>query len=192
MRATSAVRTRAFRSRQCGWLCAGSAATSAARMAPATSLPARAVTSPGNPAVVTHDHRPICGRPIEPAEPIGQTVTPEQADIQFLLSRALCAGSCSFSADRWTGLSSNAIVSVAYGGHQTETPSDRSDWAACVRTFRRLPQHRRTNAVRQAMKIAREAYLTRYPDDRYPAPRKAKRAEWHAEWQKYQRKRRRA
>jgi len=98
-------------------------------------------------------------------------MTPEQmqADIDFLLLRAGSAGSCSFTSDRWTGMSSNAIVSLAYGGEQKAMPFDRSDYAACVRTVRRLPKHRKTPAVMEGLRKAKEAYLARYPHHRNAA-----------------------
>jgi hypothetical protein len=82
-----------------------------------------------------------------------------EADIAFLLLRAGCAGSCSFSSDRWTGQSSNSLVALAYGGKQAAMPWDRSDYAAYVRTVRRLPKHRRTAAVMAGLRAAREHYL---------------------------------
>ena len=87
-------------------------------------------------------------------------MTPEhKADVDFLLARAMLAGSVSFSNHtRWTGMSSNSIVSVAYGGQQECMPFDRSDYAACVRTVRRLPKHRKTPAVYEALRIAKAAY----------------------------------
>lgn len=111
-----------------------------------------------------------------------------QADIAFLLLRCKCAGSCSFTNDRWTGMSSNALVAFAYGGEQDCMPSDRSDYAACVRTFRRLPEHRRTPAVREALQAARNAYLKNNPDDASSLKRREKRREWQ-EWRKRKRKR---
>ena len=110
-----------------------------------------------------------------------------QADIAFLLARAGHAGSCSFVPGRWTGMSSNAIVAVAFGGAQTAMPSDRGDYAACVRTFARLPRHRRTEAVKEAMRKARDAYLARYPGDRYPAGRAAAEAEYQERRAEYER-----
>jgi hypothetical protein len=104
-----------------------------------------------------------------------------EADIAFLLLRAGCAGSCSFSSDRWTGQSSNALVALAYGGKQTAMPWDRSDYAACVRTVRRLPRHRRTAAVMDGLKAAREHYLSRHPNDRNSLVRRAELEEWRAE-----------
>ena len=71
----------------------------------------------------------------------------EQAaeDIAFLLERSMQAGSASFTADRWTGASSNYLVSVCYEWpHPLAKPSDRSDLDACRRTWKRLPPHRRT------------------------------------------------
>lgn len=114
------------------------------------------------------------------------------ADIQFLLARSECAGSCSFGSDRWTGLSSNSLVQFAYGGKHDCMPSDRSDYAACVRTVRRLPKHRRTLAVMSALRKAREAYLRRYPNDRSSLARRAARQEWERrERERWERKRRR-
>ena len=92
-------------------------------------------------------------------------MSPQEQDIAFLLLRAGCAGSCSFSNDRWTGMSSNAIVSVAYGGKQNEMPWDRADYLACVRTVRRLPKHRKTPEVMAALWKAREHYLNHYPEE---------------------------
>lgn len=110
-------------------------------------------------------------------------MTPQemQADIDFLLLRAGSAGSCSFSSDRWTGMSSNSIVSVAYGGEQKNMPFDRSDYAACIRTVQRLPRHRRTPAVLTALWKAREFYLSRYPDERSSLDRRAQRQKWERE-----------
>jgi hypothetical protein len=90
-----------------------------------------------------------------------------EADITFLLLRAGCAGSCSFSSDRWTGQSSNALVALAYGGKQTDMPWDRSDYA--------------TAAVMAGLKAAREHYLGRYPDDRCSIVRRSKMLEWRTE-----------
>lgn len=112
-------------------------------------------------------------------------------DIAFLLLRAGCAGSCSFTSDRWTGLSSNAIVAVAYGGEQTNMPSDRSDYAACVRTVRRLPKHRQTPAVKEALRKAKAAYLKNYPDHVSSLARRAARIKWEEEQAKRWAKRRR-
>jgi hypothetical protein len=86
-----------------------------------------------------------------------------RADVAFLLARAAEAGACKFYGERWVGMSSNSIVSVAYGGEQTDMPSDRGDYASCVRTVRRLPRHRRTPAVIAALRAAKGAYRTRYP-----------------------------
>jgi len=108
-------------------------------------------------------------------------VTPQEADIAFLLLRAGCAGSCSFTSDRWTGTSSNAIVTLAYGGEQKSMPSDRSDYAACVKTVRRLPKHRRTPTVMAGLRKARAAYLESYPEDASSLARRARRQKWERE-----------
>lgn len=114
------------------------------------------------------------------SENMSLTLDQAKADIAFLLLRADSAGSCNFTNARWTGMSSNSLVAVAYGGKQRDFPSDRSDYAACVRTFVRLPLHRRTPEVRKALETAREHYLSRYPEDRYPAGRAEKRTAWEA------------
>lgn len=108
-------------------------------------------------------------------------MTEHEADIAFLLSRAMAAGSADFTSGRWTGMSSNSIVAVAYGGAQENLPWDRGDYAACVRTVRRLPKHRRTDAVMEALKRAREAYLNHYPHHRSSSDRKAEREKWEQE-----------
>lgn len=86
-----------------------------------------------------------------------------EADVAFLLLRAGAAGSVSFTRDRWTGMSSNAIVAVAFGGELRTLPSDVSDYLACVRTVRRLPKHRKTPAVWEALRKGREAVRAKYP-----------------------------
>jgi hypothetical protein len=117
-------------------------------------------------------------------------MTEEQADIEFLLLRAGCAGSCPFTSERWTGQSSNSIVSVAYGGKQVDLPWDRSDYAACVRTVRRLPKHRKTPEVMAALKLAREHYLSRYPNHASSLQRRAEREEWERQKQRRGRRKR--
>lgn len=90
-----------------------------------------------------------------------------RADVSFLLLRSGKAGSVSFSDKRrWTGMSSNAIVSVAYGGKQDALPSDHSDFMSCLLCVRRLPRHRRTPEVAQALAKAKAAFRARYPRDR--------------------------
>jgi hypothetical protein len=114
-----------------------------------------------------------------------------QADIDFLVMRANAAGCCDFTNDRWTGLSSNSLVNFAFGGKHDCMPSDRSDYAACVRTFRRLPAHRRTRAVVAALARAKEAYLKHYPAERFPGTRRAERERMERERQEWLRSRRR-
>lgn len=65
----------------------------------------------------------------------------------FLLARSKAAGSCSFSLERWTGMSSNALVEVAFGEPNGCLPMDGQDLAACYRTVTRMPKHLRTDAV---------------------------------------------
>lgn len=79
-------------------------------------------------------------------------------DIQFLSRRAELAGSFAFSdGERATGVSSNAIVRLAYGGavpSADELPMDIYDLRACERAFQKLPEHRKTDAVKAAMQKA--------------------------------------
>lgn len=89
-------------------------------------------------------------------------ITKEQleADVAFLSERANRAGCFYADADRAWGISSNAIVRLAYGGRgpaSDEMPMDRSDFAACVRAVAQLPAHRHTPAVDAALDIARRA-----------------------------------
>lgn len=108
-------------------------------------------------------------------------MTEHEQDIAFLVERQRAAGSCDFTSDRWTGMSSNSLVCVAYGGPQEHMPYDRGDYAACVRTVRRLPRHRRTAAVMAALRKARDHYLDRYPSHRSSLARSEERAKWERE-----------
>ena len=79
-------------------------------------------------------------------------------DIEFLAQRAKHAGAASFSKERETGLSSNAIVSLAYLGEPVKhLPLDFSDLLACEGMFEKLPEHRKTRIVLNAMEQARAA-----------------------------------
>ena len=79
----------------------------------------------------------------------------EQAkDIAFLLERSQGAGSLVLGGDRDCGASSNSIVSIAYGLIPIEEqvfPSDQSDLDACRRILDKLPPHRLTQNVHEAM-----------------------------------------
>lgn len=114
-----------------------------------------------------------------------------QEDIAFLLSRSSEAGSCDFTSERWTGMSSNALVRFAYGGKHDCMPSDRGDYGACLRTVQRLPKHRRTPAVMAALWEARRQYLLHYPGDESSLVRRQKRLEWEEKrrekWERQQR-----
>jgi len=84
----------------------------------------------------------------------------EQADFDFLLTRAMKAGSCSFTEDRETGQSSNSIVGIAYGIVPLDEqilPRDRSDLNACINMWKKLPEHRRTGDALAAMYRAENA-----------------------------------
>lgn len=87
-------------------------------------------------------------------------MTPEEIDIRFLVRRCEKAGSCSFSEVRDTGLSSNSIVSIAYGCLALRDqclPADMDDLNACRRMWEKLPHHRKTPDALEAMRRAEEA-----------------------------------
>lgn len=68
-----------------------------------------------------------------------------EAEVAFLLERAMAAGSVSFGAERSIGMSSNYLVAVCFGQpSKRQEPGDRSDLLACERTWVRLPSHRQT------------------------------------------------
>lgn len=76
-----------------------------------------------------------------------------EADMAFLLRRAMWAGRCPFGPDREVGLSSNDLVRFAYTGQAPDHwPYDASDYAACEEAYRALPEHRQTSAVRKKLR----------------------------------------
>ena len=80
------------------------------------------------------------------------------ADVYYLLQRAAGAGHLRFDAQRDYGVSSNALVAYAYTGVEPtewQWPSDRSDYAACVRAVRKMPRHRRTPQVLAMLRKAK-------------------------------------
>ena len=88
-----------------------------------------------------------------------------RAERDFLLARASKAGSCSFGGGRWTGLSSNALVTVAFGGEDDCLPTDSSDLAACYRTMLRLPRHLLSDKVWEQLEDGERYVGSKYPDD---------------------------
>ena len=81
---------------------------------------------------------------------VGERETQLLADVVYQLQRASGAGHVRFDSQRDCGVSSNAIVRYAYTGLEPtewQWPSDRSDYAACVRAVRKMPRHRRTRQV---------------------------------------------
>jgi len=79
-------------------------------------------------------------------------------DIEFLAKRQQKASSISFYGERDTGVSSNCIVSIAYGVTKLEDqsfPSDLSDMIACENMWKKLPAHRKTGDGLTAMERAR-------------------------------------
>ena len=82
-------------------------------------------------------------------------------DVEFLALRAEQAGKWSSLEDgRDTGASSNFIVSLAYGISSLDKqafPSDQSDMDACRRVLDKLPIHRITKDVHEAMFRATQA-----------------------------------
>lgn len=81
-----------------------------------------------------------------------------KADIAFLSDRASRTGSCSFSQDRDTGISSNSIVAIAYGHTRLSDqrfPSDLSDMRSCENMWAKMPEHRKEGDALAAMEAAR-------------------------------------
>ena len=67
-----------------------------------------------------------------------------EVERDFLLVRASEAGAVRFTAERFTGISSNALVRFAFTGLEPgpgEYPHDGSDMAACERTVLMAPKH---------------------------------------------------
>lgn len=89
------------------------------------------------------------------------TIWQLREDVAYLIRRARRAGAFSCDSKRDYGASSNALVDYAYGGTFDRFPSDRSDYAACVRAVRGLPRHRQTPSVMAALRQAKQAYLDR-------------------------------
>lgn len=91
-----------------------------------------------------------------------QKIGEQKADIDFLLARCGSAGAFTIGNEsgRDTGMSSNSIVAIAYGSKsldQQVMPSDMGDWAACCRMLEKLPEHRHTRDVEEAMHRAAQA-----------------------------------
>ena len=93
-------------------------------------------------------------------------MTPEQmqSDIEFLARRAARSGAFSYSQDRDWGVSSNSLVSLAYGVGGLEMPSDWWDYAACERAAKNLPAHRRTSEIDAALALQRAHVAKKYPE----------------------------
>lgn len=80
----------------------------------------------------------------------------------FLLARSGHAGSCSFAPGRWTGVSSNALVTIAFGGDDDRLPSDTGDLAACYRTMLRLPRHLLSRRVWEQLEAGERYVASKY------------------------------
>jgi hypothetical protein len=81
-------------------------------------------------------------------------------DVDFLAKRSMKAGFVQMSAERNTGVSSNSIVGIAYGLipiEEQELPEDLADLTACRLMFEKLPVHRKTKEVDEAMHRACQA-----------------------------------
>ncbi len=116
------------------------------------------VTHPdAGPLTFTIEQR--CGR--SPAAQLAEIKTRTatlETDIRFLARRAERAGWLEPRTWRDTGVSANSLVSLAYGmidSRDQDMPGDWYDYAACVRTVRRMPRHRRSRAVTKALGEAR-------------------------------------
>lgn len=86
------------------------------------------------------------------------------AERDFLLARSGHAGTASFGNERWTGMSSNALVTVAFGGEDRRLPSDSSDLAACYRTVMRLPPHLLSESIFDQLERGESVIAEREPD----------------------------
>ncbi len=79
----------------------------------------------------------------------------QQADIKFLLDRAARAGMFEAGEScRESGVGCNSIVAIAYGSTTLEFqdfPMDFEDLQACQRMLDKLPPHRLTRDVHEAM-----------------------------------------
>lgn len=83
---------------------------------------------------------------------------------EYLLSRAAWAGHATFDMHRWVGISSNALVTYAFGGPEPDPqhfPRDPSDLASCYRAVRRLPDHLRDRG-KKILPRYRKAVKARY------------------------------
>lgn len=87
-----------------------------------------------------------------------------QEDIEFLAKRAGRAGSFDASEGRDWGISSNSLVSLAYGVGDLQMPADWWDYAACERVMSRLPVHRQTDVIRDAWAVQRMHVASRWPE----------------------------
>lgn len=85
-------------------------------------------------------------RKAAPADASGE-VDRLRAERDYLLKRAGRAGSASWGTQRWTGMSSNALVDVAFGVENGCLPSDQNDLSACYLTVLRMPDHLISEAV---------------------------------------------
>lgn len=90
-------------------------------------------------------------------EIVKKMIFKEQADFDFLLDRF--AQSIDDPKDE-IGMSSNSIVAIAYGIQslaEQELPADKSDLERCVKTWQKLPAHRRVGDALAAMYRAENA-----------------------------------
>ena len=83
-------------------------------------------------------------------------------DVQFLAQRLTRVGKwCQDERD--TGQSSDSLVAIAYGTatvNEQKLPHDEFDYAACIRAFEKLPQHRKElQVVKTAMDNINNHYL---------------------------------
>ena len=87
-----------------------------------------------------------------------------RSDIAFLARRAQRAGAWSNTEDRDWGVSSNSLVSLAYGIGDLEMPSDWYDYAACERAANNMPPHRRTPEIMAALAAQRAHVAARHAE----------------------------
>lgn len=83
-------------------------------------------------------------------------------DIDFLVQRASRAGRFEVAWNRDWGVSSNALVRLAYGGAspgKDERPFDKDDLGACYRVVNNLPRHRHTPKVLAALREIEQEFF---------------------------------
>jgi len=83
-----------------------------------------------------------------------------EQDVIFLAKRNENTNMVGFIRERDTGMSSNSIVSIAYGVRSLKDqtlPADKSDMDSCENMWKKLPEHRKIGDAVKAMEGARNS-----------------------------------